>query len=78
MWLGEVGSGHGSINVLLGVLVKLLFLAVFIFLLVEEGGVVLILHLLRGWAAQPVLFSGYGAACFLVVATCTQAERPVK
>jgi hypothetical protein len=32
---------------------------VFVFLLVEEGGVVLILHLLRSWADGCFLFSAF-------------------
>jgi hypothetical protein len=48
-----------------------LVLGGFVFLLVEEeGGVVLILHLLGGLADICFFNLGCGAACFLVVVGC--------
>jgi hypothetical protein len=39
-------------------------------LLVEEGGVALILHLLAEWADQSVFGSVFVAGCLLVVVGC--------
>jgi hypothetical protein len=46
------------------------------FLLVEEDGVVLVLHLLRRFVKQCVFASVSAANFLLVVATCTLAEPP--